>query len=90
MVASEKFLWPKFPLKRPYRKNSRFFKFKNKATYVDFPNPAIQQIYHEILERCDGIPDKVLALIVLKKLFKKKIASSMEYSRGGLPPQGRI
>ena len=71
MEVPDKFLWPKFPLQRPYMKNSRLFKFKNKAIYVDFPNPMIQQIYHDIIEKCDGIPDPVLALNCAEEFIKE-------------------
>jgi hypothetical protein len=71
MVASGKFLWPKFPLQRPYKRNGRVFKFKNKAMYVDFPNPKILEIYQEIMEKCDGISDRVLALNCAEEIINE-------------------
>lgn len=45
--------WPELPLQRLITKNSQFFKFGNKHVYVDIPNPTIDNIYREILIKCN-------------------------------------
>ena len=45
--------WPELPLQRLITKNSQFFKFGNKHVYVDIPNPIIDNIYKEILIKCN-------------------------------------
>lgn len=49
--------WPALPLQRVITKNSKYFRFKNKSSFIDILNPNITNIYEEILNSCESCTD---------------------------------
>ncbi|WP_048059399.1 hypothetical protein [Picrophilus oshimae] len=60
--------WPALPLQRPITKNSKYFRFKNKLSFIDVLNPNITSIYEEILNKCKSYNDINKAYNCAKKI----------------------
>jgi hypothetical protein len=60
--------WPALPLQRVITKNSKYFRFKNKLSFIDVLNPYITSVYEEILNNCEDCTDVDIALDCAKKI----------------------
>ena len=64
--------WPALPLQRPITKNSKYFKFKNKSSFIDVLNPFITNVYTNILDNCENSKDVDAAYNCAKKIVDKE------------------
>jgi len=71
--------WPALPLQRPITKNSKYFKFKNKSSFIDVPNPSITNVYTNILDNCENSKDVNAAYNCAKKIVDNGNLSLSKY-----------
>jgi hypothetical protein len=60
--------WPTLPLQRPITKKSRYFRFKNKHTFVDALHPNVTSVYEEISNNCENCSNINKAYDCAKKI----------------------
>ena len=70
--------WPALPLQRPITKNSKYFRFKNKLSFIDVLNPNITSVYEEILNKCENCIDVDTAFDCAKRIVDN--ANSVLYN----------
>ena len=63
--------WPALPLQRVITKNSKYFRFKNKLSFIDVLNPNITSVYEEILNECESYTDIDKAYTCAKNIVDK-------------------